>query len=213
MPKDTGDTFPGAGVPGVGERVLTNLAHSSRLLSSCTQSNSLEDLGYSPGYGKQDCLKLIRELNRELSTYHTILLSLNLHNDCDKVHEDLKRSRRKALDVVQVLKVKLPSRGLRLNQDHHMEVEKLWSLFVSCLDSLYLEMNRTLTLQEMLMMHSDGNYGSALQKVDSIKRGSCNETVNWWFILTAPSIPTFFTLLAAKDFLFVRIGTMNQGLE
>ncbi|XP_045611951.2 regulator of G-protein signaling 9-binding protein [Procambarus clarkii] len=102
--------------------------------------------------GKADCLKFIRELNRETSSYRHLAVGLGGSGDCDQLREELKRSRRRAQDLAREAKNKL-SPYLQEGDTVRPEVARLWRILFCCIRVLEQEMLRTLTLQHTFGLH------------------------------------------------------------
>ncbi|XP_046455532.1 uncharacterized protein LOC124203012 isoform X1 [Daphnia pulex] len=91
------------------------------------------------------CLKLLRELNGQVSAYHQLATSLGTSSgDGQNLRGRLKRTRRRARQLASIV------RRLILTLDNNVGGEssgRLWCLLYCCLYVLALEMQRTLQLQ------------------------------------------------------------------
>ncbi|XP_050686619.1 regulator of G-protein signaling 9-binding protein-like [Eriocheir sinensis] len=102
--------------------------------------------------GKTECLKLIRELNRETSSYRHLAVGLGGSGDCEQLRDELKRSRRRAQDIARQAKNKLNPYLLETDPVRP-EVARLWRILFCCIRVLEQEMLRTLTLQHTFGLH------------------------------------------------------------
>nr|XP_027235212.1 uncharacterized protein LOC113826506 [Penaeus vannamei] len=73
----------------------------------CTQSDRRVSTSSNEFSGRGECLKLIRELNRETSHHRHLAVGLGGSGDCERLRDELKRSRRRAQDLARQAKLKL----------------------------------------------------------------------------------------------------------
>lgn len=153
MNKDDGaDILPGSSDTAVSGRHSTG----GRLLTSCTQRNSQDELDQRDVCSRHECLKLVKELNREVTAYRSLLLGLGSVGDCEQLREDLKRTRRKAQMSIKEVKTRLvPWLTCHSDGGTHPEWGRIWTIFVCCMDVLQTEMAKTLTLQQTFCLYSD----------------------------------------------------------
>ncbi|KAG0726259.1 Regulator of G-protein signaling 9-binding protein [Chionoecetes opilio] len=102
--------------------------------------------------GKTECLKLIRELNRETSNYRHLAVGLGGSGDCEPLRDELKRSRQRGQDLGRQAKNKL-NPYLIETDPVRPEVARLWRILFCCIRVLEQEMLRTLTLQHSFGLH------------------------------------------------------------
>ncbi|XP_069959084.1 regulator of G-protein signaling 9-binding protein [Cherax quadricarinatus] len=138
-----GGAVVGAGVGGGGRSIW---------IPYCSNSDQRSNLNTLEFTGKTECLKFIRELNRETSSYRHLAVGLGGSGDCDQLREELKRSRRRAQDLAREAKNKLTP---HLHQGERVmgEVARLWRILFCCIRVLEQEMLRTLTLQHSFGLH------------------------------------------------------------
>ncbi|KAK8724800.1 hypothetical protein OTU49_010925, partial [Cherax quadricarinatus] len=98
----------------------------------CSNSDQRSNLNTLEFTGKTECLKFIRELNRETSSYRHLAVGLGGSGDCDQLREELKRSRRRAQDLAREAKNKLTP---HLHQGERVmgEVARLWRILFCCI--------------------------------------------------------------------------------
>ncbi|GAB6031213.1 regulator of G protein signaling 9 binding protein [Chamberlinius hualienensis] len=128
------------------------------LLTSCTQRNSQDELDQKELVNRHDCFKLVRELNREVTTYRGLLLGLGSVGDCEQLREDLKKSRRKSQMLIKEIKTKLVpwiASNKVVEERLHPEWYRICTIFICCMDVLYTEMTKTLSLQQTFCLYSD----------------------------------------------------------
>ncbi|XP_063597614.1 regulator of G-protein signaling 9-binding protein-like [Penaeus indicus] len=118
----------------------------------CTQSDRRVSTTSNEFSGRGECLKLIRELNRETSHHRHLAVGLGGSGDCERLRDELKRSRRRAQDLARQAKLKLDPH-LQDVEAGKPEVIRLWRLLFCCIRVLEQEMLRTLTLQHTFTLH------------------------------------------------------------
>ncbi|XP_076031400.1 regulator of G-protein signaling 9-binding protein-like [Oratosquilla oratoria] len=133
-------------------------SRSALWLPYCTQPDRRTPGELVDFSGKAECLKLIRDVNRETSTYRHLAVSLGGSGDCKHLRQELKRSRRRARDVARQAKTKLLSCVLdpRLGPGEKRETERLCRLLFYCIRVLEQELLRTLSLQRSFTLHQEG---------------------------------------------------------
>ncbi|XP_071438591.1 uncharacterized protein [Hetaerina americana] len=105
---------------------------------------------------KAECLKLLRELNRAISSHRNLALCLGGSGDCEQLRDELKRARRKAQEMLKQTRMKLAPylQDQKLSDRERMEMERLWYLYYCCVCVLEVEMRRTLGLQRLFALHT-----------------------------------------------------------
>ncbi|XP_046404153.1 uncharacterized protein LOC124169557 [Ischnura elegans] len=83
---------------------------------------------------KAECLKLLRELNRAISSHRNLALCLGGSGDCEQLRDELKRARRKAQETLKQTRMKLSPylQDQKLSDRERMEMERLWYLYYCC---------------------------------------------------------------------------------
>ncbi|XP_064619260.1 regulator of G-protein signaling 9-binding protein-like isoform X2 [Lineus longissimus] len=119
-------------------------------LSSCTHSEQDDGQETADNSGKNDCSKLIKDFNREIARYSTMVVALGGMKDSENFREELKKSRRRACTLAKQNKNRLlPHLRNTLahpgSSDRH-DIERLWSSYSSCLEVFEMQMLRTLEL-------------------------------------------------------------------
>ncbi|KAK3098049.1 hypothetical protein FSP39_015592 [Pinctada imbricata] len=113
-------------------------------------SNVSETQDVIPGL-KQECTKLVMELNREMAQYSILLVVVGGGQDSCEVREELKSARRRIFDLANQSMTRLVPvlKRSRVCSEEMKELERLYNMMSSCMDLFEIEMNRTLLLQRI----------------------------------------------------------------
>ncbi|BFZ01222.1 hypothetical protein BsWGS_04261 [Bradybaena similaris] len=100
---------------------------------------------------KPECTKLVYNLSREVAVYCCLSMGIGGVSDSYVLRDELRYSGSKVFDLVLMCKRRLVPLILskRLKEEEREDYEKLYRIFVSCLEMLQVEFIRSMALQSM----------------------------------------------------------------
>ncbi|XP_065335304.1 regulator of G-protein signaling 9-binding protein-like [Cloeon dipterum] len=103
---------------------------------------------------KAECLRLVTDLNREVSSHHSLARTLGGSGDNSQLRDELKRARRRAQELTKQARLKLlPALSdQKLNERDKAEIERLWYLYCCCVCILEGDMQRSLSLLRLFSL-------------------------------------------------------------
>lgn len=106
---------------------------------------------------KEECAKIVAELNHLTAMYCTLVVCLGGSQDSDDLREELKRMRVQAIELARTNRLKLipPLRNQLLCDEDVKELEKIYNMFSSCLEYFVIQLVKTLYVQREFPLHED----------------------------------------------------------
>ncbi|XP_059488159.1 regulator of G-protein signaling 9-binding protein-like [Neocloeon triangulifer] len=103
---------------------------------------------------KTECLRLVTDLNREVSSHHSLARTLGGSGDNSQLRDELKRTRKRAQELTKQARLKLmPALSdSKLNEKDRAEIERLWYLYCCCVCILEGDMQRSLSLLRLFSL-------------------------------------------------------------
>ncbi|XP_013406539.1 regulator of G-protein signaling 9-binding protein [Lingula anatina] len=138
---------------------------------------------------REDCIKLLKELSKYTAHYEMLMIALGTTCDNDSLRKELRRTQGRAYDLVLQNKARLmpylrnnSAACTTISKEDLQEFERLWSIFMSCLESLESHLCKTVMLQKAFPLHQgnlveliatgllEGNVGQNKKQISYIER-------------------------------------------
>ncbi|BFY98068.1 hypothetical protein BsWGS_01108 [Bradybaena similaris] len=132
--------------------VLNCNANSGNTNNTTVRFQDVVDFSDQKGQAtKQECSKLVYSLSREVAVYCCLSMGVGGVSDSYVLRDELRCAASKVFDIVLLCKRRLMPLLLskRLREEERDEVERLYRIFVGCLEMLQAEFIRAMTLQSM----------------------------------------------------------------
>ncbi|XP_067906415.1 regulator of G-protein signaling 9-binding protein-like [Heterodontus francisci] len=113
------------------------------------QSTKVADEGTAnSAKARDDCRALVDSLNKVTGCYKHLAIGVGGSSDCSNLRDELRKTREKSQDLAVVIRNKLTAvlRGKNLNKEERAEMERLWVIFSSNLETFQMDMCKVLEL-------------------------------------------------------------------
>nr|AUG68997.1 regulator of G-protein signaling 9-bindinG protein B [Carcharhinus amblyrhynchos] len=97
---------------------------------------------------RDDCRSLVDSLNKVTGCYKHLAISVGGSSDCTNLRDELRKTREKTQDLAMVIRNKLTAvlRDKNLSKEERAEMERLWVIFSSNLETFQMDMCKVLEL-------------------------------------------------------------------
>uniref|UniRef100_A0A8C4PVV4 Regulator of G protein signaling 9 binding protein n=1 Tax=Eptatretus burgeri TaxID=7764 RepID=A0A8C4PVV4_EPTBU len=104
----------------------------------------------------EECRALVQALNKVTACFRQLVMSIGGSSDSLNLREELRRTRRRARELVGTIRGRLTSAlrdGGALMRERRADFERLWVAFASCLEQLEADMRRALELARIFPLN------------------------------------------------------------
>eukprot|EP00061_Rhincodon_typus_P014335 g41289.t1 len=113
------------------------------------QTTKVADEGTANSARERDeCRALVDSLNKVTGCYRHLAMGLGGSADCSNLRDELRRTREKTQDLAGLIRNKLTAvlRDKKLSKEERTEMERLWVIFSSNLETFQMDMCKVLEL-------------------------------------------------------------------
>ncbi|GCB78831.1 regulator of G-protein signaling 9-binding protein-like [Scyliorhinus torazame] len=113
------------------------------------QSSKVADEGTAnSAKARDECRALLDSLNKVTGCYKHLAIGVGGSSDCSNLRDELRRTRERSQDLAGVIRNKLTAvlRDKNLSREERAEMERLWVIFSSNLESFQVDMCKVLEL-------------------------------------------------------------------
>ncbi|XP_078391435.1 regulator of G-protein signaling 9-binding protein B-like [Cetorhinus maximus] len=113
------------------------------------QSSKVADEGTAnSAKARDDCRALVDSLNKVTGCYKHLAIGVGGSSDCTSLRDELRKTREKTQDLAVVIRNKLTAvlRDKNLSKEERDEMERLWVIFSSNLETFQMDMCKVLEL-------------------------------------------------------------------
>ncbi|XP_078084800.1 regulator of G-protein signaling 9-binding protein-like [Mustelus asterias] len=113
------------------------------------QSSKVADEGtVNSAKARDDCRALVDSLNKVTGCYKHLAIGVGGSSDCTNLRDELRKTREKTQDLAMVIRNKLTAvlRDKNLSKEERAEMERLWVIFSSNLETFQMDMYKVFEL-------------------------------------------------------------------
>lgn len=134
-------------------------AREPQLTSFATEGEQVFTVQSLQAGSKDECTKILIELNHEAARYNSLMMGLGTHIDCQSLRKQLKQTRVRVWDRARDAKRKLIPllRKKNVKMESSEPLERMYRVLSACLEFLEEQYNVTLLIQIQFSLFSGPN--------------------------------------------------------